>query len=194
MKDFLEQLADGKVREPPPDFRRRLHQRLNRTLRGSARHRLLSRCHRLERGAFLPRHARLAASDHYGPIPRPRPPLSMLQKMPMLPPSRFFPPAQSADSEGVVGFGGNLTSDWLLDAYEHGIFPWPTGDPSLPVPWCSPDPRAIFELDRFHVPRRLVQTCRSGKFRVTFDTDFSGVIRGCATSGRAAAIPGSRRR
>ncbi len=104
--------------------------------------------------------------------------------MTSLPPSRFFPPAESADSEGVVGFGGNLTSDWLLDAYQHGIFPWPTGDPSLPVPWCSPEPRAIFELDRFHVPRRLAQTCRSGKFRVTFDTDFSAVIRGCATSGR----------
>ena len=48
-----------------------------------------------------------------------------------------------------------------------------------------PDPRAIFDLDRFHVPRRLAQTCRSGKFRVTFDADFSGVIRGCATSGQS---------
>ena len=100
-----------------------------------------------------------------------------------LPPSRFFPPAENADPDGVVGFGGKLTPEWLLDAYQHGIFPWPTGNPSLPVPWCSPDPRAIFELDRFHVPRRLRQTCRSGKFRVTFDRDFSGVIRGCATSG-----------
>ncbi len=32
MKDFLEQLADGEVREPPPDFDRRLHLRVNRTL------------------------------------------------------------------------------------------------------------------------------------------------------------------
>ena len=32
MKDFLEQLADSKVREPPPDFSQRLHERLNRTL------------------------------------------------------------------------------------------------------------------------------------------------------------------
>ncbi len=100
-----------------------------------------------------------------------------------LPPSRLFPPAESADSEGVVGVGGKLTPEWLLDAYQHGIFPWPTGDPSLPVPWCSPDPRAIFDLNRFHVPRRLAQTVRSGRFRVTFDTDFAGVIRGCASSG-----------
>jgi hypothetical protein len=32
MKDFLEQLADLEVREPPPDFDRHLHQRLNRAL------------------------------------------------------------------------------------------------------------------------------------------------------------------
>ncbi len=102
--------------------------------------------------------------------------------MPMtsFPPSRFFPPAESADPDGVVGFGGKLTPEWLLDAYQHGIFPWPTGDPGFPVPWCSPDPRAVFELDHFHVPRRLAQIGRSGRFRVTFDTDFSGVIRGCA--------------
>ena len=49
-----------------------------------------------------------------------------------LPPSRFFPPAENADAEGVVGFGGKLTPEWLLDAYQHGIFPWPTGDPTLP--------------------------------------------------------------
>jgi leucyl/phenylalanyl-tRNA--protein transferase len=104
--------------------------------------------------------------------------------MTSLPPSRFFPPADSADAEGVVGFGGQLSPDWLLDAYEHGIFPWPTGNPTLPVPWCSPDPRAIISWDAFHVPRRLAQTCRSGKFRVTFDNDFNGVIRGCATAGK----------
>jgi leucyl/phenylalanyl-tRNA---protein transferase len=99
-----------------------------------------------------------------------------------LPPSRFFPPAESADADGVIGFGGKLSPEWLLDAYEHGIFPWPTGDPTVPVPWCSPDPRAIVPLDAFHVPRRLARTCRSGKFRVTLDADFPSVIRSCATA------------
>ncbi|MGA2254497.1 MAG: hypothetical protein ABSG53_07545 [Thermoguttaceae bacterium] len=32
MKDFLEQLADVEVCEPPADFNWRLHQRVNRTL------------------------------------------------------------------------------------------------------------------------------------------------------------------
>ena len=102
--------------------------------------------------------------------------------MPLLPPSRFFPPAEEVDPEGLVGFGGRLTPEWLLDAYQHGIFPWPTGDPDVPIPWWSPDPRAIIELDRFHVPRRLARTIRSGRFELSCDRDFAGVIRGCATA------------
>lgn len=49
-----------------------------------------------------------------------------------------------------------------------------------PIPWCSPDPRAILPLEAFHVPRRLRRTLRSGRFTATSDRDFSGVIRGCA--------------
>jgi leucyl/phenylalanyl-tRNA--protein transferase len=107
--------------------------------------------------------------------------------MPILPPSPFFPPAEDADADGLVGFGGKLSPEWLLDAYRHGIFPWPTGNPHTPTPWCSPDPRAIIEWERFHVPRRLERTCRSGRFQLSLDQDFVGVIRGCAT---AAGRPG----
>lgn len=103
--------------------------------------------------------------------------------MSLLPPSRFFPPAEDADAEGIVGFGGKLTPEWLLDAYRHGIFPWPIGEIDWPMCWWSPDPRAIIEFDRFHVSRRLRQTCNNGRFIVTFDRDFVGIIRGCATAG-----------
>ena len=102
--------------------------------------------------------------------------------MPNVPPSRFFPPAETLDRDGLIGFGGQLLPEWLLDAYSHGIFPWPIDSSDAPVAWWSPDPRAIIELDRFHVPARLKRTCRSGRFEVTRDRDFSGVIRGCATS------------
>ncbi len=103
--------------------------------------------------------------------------------MPILPPSRYFPPAETVDGDGLVGFGGKLTPDWLLDAYRHGIFPWPTSDPRAPIPWWSPDPRAIIEFELFHVPRRLQRIIRQRKFEVTFDRDFGGVIHGCATAG-----------
>jgi len=97
---------------------------------------------------------------------------------------RFFIDPEQTDENGVVRFRGKLTPDWLLDAYSHGIFPWPIAHPqnekeSILV-WFSPDPRYIFEFDQFHVPRRLERTCKSGRFRVTFDADFPGVIQHCA--------------
>jgi leucyl/phenylalanyl-tRNA--protein transferase len=96
---------------------------------------------------------------------------------------KFLPPAEHADEDGVVLVGGRLTTPWLLDAYRHGIFPWPYVDDGVEVLcWFSPDPRGVLELDDLHISRRLGQTIRSGKFEVTFDQDFAGVMHGCATA------------
>ena len=64
-----------------------------------------------------------------------------------LPPPRFFPPPTATTPEGLLCVGGRLSPEWLLDAYRHGIFPWPMWDDE-PIAWWSPDPRAIIELDR----------------------------------------------
>jgi leucyl/phenylalanyl-tRNA---protein transferase len=99
---------------------------------------------------------------------------------------RYFPPPTATTPDGLLCVGGRLTPDWLLDAYAHGIFPWPIWEHD-PMVWWSPDPRAIIPLDGFHMSRRLARTIRSGKFQVTCDRDFEGVIRGCATApGRGA--------
>ncbi len=98
-----------------------------------------------------------------------------------LPLSRRFPPPTATSPDGLVCVGGRLEPAWLLDAYRHGIFPWPVWDDE-PMAWWSPDPRAVLELDGLHVSRRLRRTLRSGKFQITFDRDFAGVIRGCATA------------
>ena len=87
-------------------------------------------------------------------------------------------PPEEADEWGLVGVGGSLSPACLLRAYREGIFPWYSE--GEPVCWWSPDPRAIFELDGFHCSRRLLRTIRSGKFRVTVNGDFDGVVRGCA--------------
>lgn len=102
--------------------------------------------------------------------------------MSVLPPARFFPPAEQADPNGIVAIGGLLSPTWLLDAYTHGIFPWPMADDDAPLIWCSPDPRGVIEFESFHPSRRLLRTCRSGLFSVTCDRDFPAVIRGCATA------------
>ena len=86
--------------------------------------------------------------------------------------------ADFADETGLIAIGGDLRPKRLLQAYRSGVFPW--YDENEPICWWSPDPRAIFELDGLHVSRRLRRTLRSGRFSVTVDRDFAGVIRGCA--------------
>lgn len=99
-------------------------------------------------------------------------------------PSRYFPPAQRASPEGLVAVGGRLSTNWLLDAYRHGIFPWPSSSYE-PMLWWSPDPRAILPLDEMYVSRRLQRRLRSGEFATTCDAAFVQVIAACATgSGR----------
>jgi leucyl/phenylalanyl-tRNA--protein transferase len=72
-----------------------------------------------------------------------------------------------------------LSCERLLDAYRHGIFPWPVyvEDPML---WWSPDPRAILPLGGMHVSKRLQRRLRAGEFQATCDRAFDEVIRGCS--------------
>jgi leucyl/phenylalanyl-tRNA--protein transferase len=93
-----------------------------------------------------------------------------------------FPDPRSASPDGLAAIGGDLSVPRLLLAYRSGLFPW-TVDP---VTWWSPDPRAIFELDRFHVPRSLDKIVRKNVFQITADRAFRQVIEGCAApaSGR----------
>lgn len=92
-----------------------------------------------------------------------------------MPPTRF-PDPRSANEDGLVWVGGELTVENLLAAYRGGIFPW-TADP---VSWWSPDPRGIFELDRFHVPKSLAKILRQKVFAVTVNKAFTEVMTGCA--------------
>src|SRR6476661_5761146 len=89
---------------------------------------------------------------------------------------RFRP--EAADEHGLVAVGGDLRPATLLDAYRRGVFPW--YDESMPVCWWSPDPRAVIPLDGLHVSRRLARTIRLGRFAVTVNRDFAGVMHGCA--------------
>ncbi len=75
--------------------------------------------------------------------------------------------------------GGELGTELLLDAYSHGIFPWPYSDDE-PIVWCSPDPRAIIEWSNFRPSRRALRRLRSGEFTATIDRDFQGVMQACS--------------
>ncbi|MGU3540489.1 leucyl/phenylalanyl-tRNA--protein transferase [Methylobacterium sp. A54F] len=77
-----------------------------------------------------------------------------------------------------------ITPEILLKAYAAGIFPMAedASDPTLY--WVEPRARGLLPLDGFKVSRRLARTVRSDAFEVRSDTDFDGVIAGCAAPRR----------
>lgn len=94
----------------------------------------------------------------------------------------IFPPVELAEDDGLLAVGGDLSVDRLLLAYAKGIFPWFShGDPLL---WWSPSPRMVLFPEEFHCAKRLARTLRQSKFAVTFNHDFTGVIRACAAPRR----------
>ena len=100
---------------------------------------------------------------------------------------RYFPAPHLAGSEGFLGYDPRLSTPRLLDAYRHGIFPWPwlEGD-HWHVGWFSPDPRAILPLTELHIPARLHRKLKHGRFLFTWNHRFETVLSNCATaSGRS---------
>ncbi len=89
-----------------------------------------------------------------------------------------FPDPEFAAVEGIVVVGGALNAANLLGAYRRGIFPWPVD--GWPLPWFCPEERAILEFKDLHVPRSLRREQKRGRFRLTIDKDFRGVIEACA--------------
>jgi leucyl/phenylalanyl-tRNA--protein transferase len=80
-----------------------------------------------------------------------------------------------------------ITPQVLLKAYSCGIFPMAESADDPALYWIEPQHRGILPLEHMHVPRRLARTVRIGAMQVTFDTNYEGVIEGCA-----AGRPGRR--
>jgi len=95
------------------------------------------------------------------------------------PDSLAFPDHRAANREGLLALGGDLSVPRLILAYRSGIFPWT----DEPLTWWSPDPRAIFEINKFRPPKRLETKLRHHPFTLTMDRDFSSVIQACAKPG-----------
>src|SRR5436309_451907 len=68
----------------------------------------------------------------------------------------------------------------LLQGYATGIFPMADSRDADELFWVEPRVRAIIPLDGFHVSRSLKRTLRSGRFTVTHDRDFAGIVTRCA--------------
>lgn len=94
----------------------------------------------------------------------------------------WFPSPQQAlaDPNGLLAFGGDLSADRLLLAYQNGIFPW--YGPGEPILWWSPTPRAVFDPKTFQPAKSLKKFQRKQQYRVTINHATESVIDYCAST------------
>jgi leucyl/phenylalanyl-tRNA--protein transferase len=108
----------------------------------------------------------------------------------------------SAPAEGPVAFHDDLTPETLLDAYRHGLYPFPADTPEqkimseltyegrvpvlgespdpYAVAWCSPDPRPVIFADQLHLQRSLRKQLRNKvEWTTTLDACFERVVQRC---------------
>jgi leucyl/phenylalanyl-tRNA--protein transferase len=95
-------------------------------------------------------------------------------------PESPFPPTEQALDypQGLLAVGGDLSPARLINAYQHGIFPWYSDD--QPILWWSPAPRCVLYPHSVHISRRLRRRYNQGLFRLTCDQAFTEVIAACA--------------
>jgi leucyl/phenylalanyl-tRNA---protein transferase len=93
-----------------------------------------------------------------------------------------FPDPRSADADGLLAAGGDLSVDALVTAYSMGIFPW--YNQGSPILWWSPDPRLVLLPQNFKKSESLARLIRKGTFQVYIDADFEQVITRCGETKR----------
>lgn len=103
-----------------------------------------------------------------------------------------LPVAQEiTDETDIVAIGGRVTPGALLASYRAGRFPMAIRveddeeSDRYATAWFAPAQRAVLRYPGSHVSRSLRRSMR--RFRITYDTDFDGVLAGCADPARPHA-------
>ena len=97
-------------------------------------------------------------------------------------PSLYFPHPLTADEDGLLAIGGDLSIDRLILAYRMGIFPWYSEN--QPILWWAPKERFVIGTGHLHVPRSMRKYLNKPIFRITVDQHFDYVIQRCRDSPR----------
>lgn len=91
-----------------------------------------------------------------------------------------FPDPRLGEESGLLAIGGDLSEERLLLAYSYGIFPW-FSFRDWPYPaWYCPLQRFVIFPDEIHISHSMHTLINRNIYRVTFNEDFDGVIKGCS--------------
>lgn len=89
----------------------------------------------------------------------------------------YFPPVSEAHESGILAFGGDLSTERLLLAYNSGIFPW--YEECEPITWYAPEYRMVLPL-RVYKPKKSVRNLINRNiFNCSINQDFESVILNC---------------
>lgn len=88
-----------------------------------------------------------------------------------------LPDPRTAGPGGIAGIAQDLSVETLLAAYKRTLYPW---GHIGPFKWLSTDERCVLFFEKLHIAKRLRRQMKQNEYRVTFDTDFEGVVAACA--------------
>jgi leucyl/phenylalanyl-tRNA--protein transferase len=80
-------------------------------------------------------------------------------------------------------FSVEITPELIVRAYSAGIFPMAEDATDENLFWVSPEERGIIPLDGFHASKSLRKAMRQTTWQIRVDTDWDGIVEGCATVG-----------
>ncbi|UAY52934.1 leucyl/phenylalanyl-tRNA--protein transferase [Ferruginibacter albus] len=96
----------------------------------------------------------------------------------ILSPTSFeFPDVSSAEEDGLLAIGGDLSIERLLLAYKNGIFPWYNEDE--PIQWWCPDPRFVLFPNELKISKSMRNVLKKNNFSFTINKDFKQVVTNC---------------
>lgn len=105
-------------------------------------------------------------------------PFARLWAKDLVAPDKGLPdPEKTLDAAGLAGIVHDLSPPTLIEAYRRGLF---TSGHFGTLSWTSPPERCVLFFDEMHISKRLRRLMRQGRYRVTFDRNFEGVIKACA--------------
>ncbi len=93
----------------------------------------------------------------------------------------WFPDPHLGEEDGFIAVGGDLSVDRLIFAYSNGFFPWYPFRSEEPM-WFCPLQRFVIFPREIHVSHSMRQLIKQNSYRLSFNEDFAGVIKGCATA------------
>lgn len=89
-------------------------------------------------------------------------------------------PTQALEAPwGLAGMVKDFSSESIMKAYRQSMFPWAH---IQPLKWWSLPERMVIKPSEYRFTKRLRRTVRKAPYRVSFDTDFAGVMNACSES------------